>query len=196
METVRVVDPVWDCRGANPRRVGIWVLLIGAGFALPGVYSLHAGLPPNAITLPFAEYVDASKWAPQGWGFFTRDAREQQVLPFVWEKGWKPANLGPHAQLRYAFGLNRRSRAQGVEMGLLQGQIAAKKWSKCDSEPIACLESLPVSERLKNDSPLPSLCGQVAFVRQEPTPWAWAVEGARDIMPAEIVKMEVLCSSK
>jgi hypothetical protein len=36
---------------------------------------------------------------------------------------WRSASLTPYAQVKYAFGLNRRPRAQGVELGLLLGRL-------------------------------------------------------------------------
>lgn len=107
------------------RALGVQVLLVGVVLALFVVYSVHAALPPNAITLPLENSIDIRVFAPQGWAFFTRDPQEARVLPFVRSKSgaWRSANLGPFAQPRYAFGLDRKPRAQGVEIGLLLGML-------------------------------------------------------------------------
>lgn len=224
---------------SRARALGAQVLLVGSVLGLFVLYSVHAALPPNVLELPLERSVEPRKWAPQGWAFFTRNPREPRVLPFVAESGtWRSANLGPHAQARYAFGLDRKSRAQGVEVGLLMGglsgqeqtgqqtgqqagqqtecdqesdactdrsssrgeiglllgSLGGQQWTECDEEPIACIDQLPVETELVNVSPSPTLCGQVAFAKQEQLPWAWAASGGEETMPSEVVRLEVACS--
>jgi antimicrobial peptide system SdpA family protein len=178
--------------------IGIWVVVVTVIFGVPALYSIHAALPPNVVSLPLEELIDARRWAPQGWGFFTRSPREPQVLPFARDPAetWRFAGLPPHVQVAWAFGLNRRSRAQGVEIGLLLGTLPQKVWKSCDAEPVVCVTHAVDAVKITNESPSPTLCGRVALVRQEPLPWAWAADGADEVMPSEIVLLDVSCSKR
>src|SRR4051812_32531054 len=133
-------DRTSDSQNWRTPIVGAWVLFLGVVLSMPVLYSLHSALPPNAITLPFESQTQVLRWAPQGWGFFTRNPREPQIVPFLRNGHWRSANLGPHAQFKYALGLNRRSRAQGVEMGLLLGKLGIAEWTPCEAELATCLE--------------------------------------------------------
>jgi len=177
--------------------VGAWVLTLFVVLSVPAAYSIHARLPTNAISLPWSERVNASLWAPQGWAFFTRDPREAQVTPFVQDTlgNWRSARLAPYARPKYAFGLNRRPRAQGVELGILLALMQRTQWHHCDDDIAVCIGKLSVDASVTNESPIPSLCGYVALVWQEPLPWAWATVDDRETMPSEIVRLQVTCSN-
>ena len=177
--------------------VGSWVCALFLVLGLPAAYSIHARLPANAITLPASEWVDAPLWAPQGWAFFTRDPREKHVIPFIQDgsRNWRSGSLAPYFQWKYAFGLNRRPRAQGVELGILLALIPRAPWHQCSDDIATCIRKLPVDAEVRNESPIPSLCGRVALVSQEPMPWAWASVGDREPVPSEIVSLQVSCSN-
>jgi antimicrobial peptide system SdpA family protein len=180
---------------STERQLGAWVLLVGLGLGLPALYSVHAALPPNAIQLPFADRIEARKWAPQGWAFFTRDPREPDVIAYLpsISGSWRRDASGPQAQVAYAFGWSRRLRAKGVEMGRLLTVLRPSDWRECHAEPPLCFGSLPVQSRLRNSSPIPSLCGDVAFVQQEPVPWAWFTSGVQVTMPSKVIRVKVSC---
>lgn len=138
---------------------------------------------------------------PEGWGFFTRDPREPRIVPYTLnpQGEWQNANLGPHSQGRWIFGFDRRSRAQGVEIGTLFGDVPEAGWTECgdDAEPLdppTCLDlAEPIS--VHNPSESPSLCGTVALVAQEPIPWAWRDAIDTIEMPSRVLLLDVACGS-
>lgn len=180
---------------ARLQRLGIATVAVAALWAVAALYPIQAAAPNNPVTLPFEDRVDSLKVAPQGWAFFTRSPREPYLLPYVRASSgqWESAHVGQHAHPKHAFGLNRASRAQGVEMGLLQSEIDEDDWRDCDGAPEDCLPALPVTVTAENESPRPTLCGDVALLRQEPVPWAWSRGSDPPEMPGEAVRMEVAC---
>lgn len=175
--------------------VGSYVLAVTILLGLPALYSLHAALPPNTVTLPIEQAVNARVWAPQAWKFFTRNPREPRLLLYAQgtDFTWRLASLAPLAQRQYMFGWGRRSRAQGVEAGLLEHEVSPKDWSDCKVQPAVCLNHLEIKAKVTNISPRPSLCGQIGLIRQEPVPWAWAAARATVSMPSKAVRLEVAC---
>jgi antimicrobial peptide system SdpA family protein len=159
-------------------------------------YVLHQMMPFNAVDLPGEHQVQARVWAPQGWKFFTRNPREDWLLPF--HRGpdgeWTTASLGPNGRLDAYFGISRRPRAQGIEIGLLLYKLHKGIWNACNGDPTYCLEHSPIKATLHNRSPNPTLCGVIGFVHQRQVPWAWDARGvAPAFMPSRIAKFEVKC---
>jgi antimicrobial peptide system SdpA family protein len=173
------------------------LLFVGIAWATAGLYIVHAQIPRNVLELPFEQTVRSAIpfFVPEGWAFFTRDPREPRLLPY--RRGtdgiWAYAHAGPHADIRNVFGLDRISRAQGVEIGLLLGEFADTAWRTCTDAPTLCLDDQPPSVPITNHSPAPTLCGDVGLVRQEPVPWAWARVGSETTMPSTVVRLDIRC---
>jgi antimicrobial peptide system SdpA family protein len=106
---------------------------------------------------------------------------------------WAPALKAPHSEPRNLFGLNRASRAQGVEMGLLRGAVREQDFTDCNEEAADCLRRLPPGAALQNSSPDPTLCGPVGLALRAPVPWAWTRDGSTTSMPSRVVRLEVRC---
>lgn len=182
----------------SARWVGVSVLISMLGWGGIAVYSVHASLPSNTVRLPFAEQISTRIWAPEGWAFFTRDPREEDVFVFAPEAAdegpWRSILLSPHASPSNLFGLDRYSRAQGTEIGLLLYELSAEHWRDCDASPEECLVSYgEAAQELENASPRPSLCGSIGFALQRPVPWAWASAEEEIVMPSRIAKVSVQC---
>jgi len=158
-------------------------------------YVVHTQLPSNALRLPGQEPARLTivTLIPQGWAFFTKSPREPQIG--VWQRaagGWRDARLGPHSEPWNALGFNRRSRAQGLEMGIMQTSVPGTAWRPCAGEDVsACLDRAPVAVTVPNAAPRPLHCGFVGLVQRDPLPWAWA--GSRTVMPAKVARLEVSC---
>lgn len=158
-------------------------------------YAAHAALPFNPLRLPLEDKVRMWIFLPEGWSFFTRNAREADLFPFVKRSGsWTPAALTPHAEPHNWGGISRYARAQGIEMGLLVEKMTKEALFKpCKQSPEVCLAASAPARTFVNRSPRPTLCGQVAVVRQEPVPWAWSRSKRPIVMPSEIAVLEVSC---
>jgi len=180
-------------------RLGCRTVALACAWTLAIVYVVLAQLPAAAVTLPGQDALRGPirAGATQGWAFFTKSPREAALTAFSHNGGtsWASAMLGPHSEPRNAFGLGRASRAQGVEMGLLAGALHQENWVDCQDAPLdPCLQQIPPNAvaRVDNPMPAPTLCGQIALKRQEPTPWAWATSEA-EAMPVAVARLEVSC---
>ncbi|MFP2904935.1 SdpA family antimicrobial peptide system protein [Pyxidicoccus sp. 3LFB2] len=182
---------------ARTRRLGLLALGLILGWSTVTVYALHAALPYNPIQLPFEDRINMRLVLPEGWAFFTRDPREDRMLPYVraTDGQWAWASQTPNFQPKNAFGIDRAARAQGVEMGLLMEQAREYARQACEEDPRRCLERASPGKPLRNRSPNPTLCGQVGFVFQRAVPWAWSrtSQGKPIIMPSKVLRLEVEC---
>jgi antimicrobial peptide system SdpA family protein len=189
-----VMSEVWEER-RKLRALGAFTLALTCVWLTIAVNAVHMALPFNPIRLPFERWVHVRFWAPEGWGFFTRNPQEEVLLVFVRERDgqWTSASMGPNGMPRNAFGLNRASRAQNVELGQLAGGIPQKAYQPCQHQPAVCLEQDPVVVSLNNPTPSPTLCGQVGIAMQKPVPWAWSDSRDRIVMPSRVARMKVDC---
>ncbi len=185
---------VWEER-SKLRIFGAFALALACVWLTVCAYAVHAALPFNPIRLPFERWVRVPFWAPEGWGFFTRNPQEEAMLLFVRGRDgqWTSASIGPGGMPKNAFGLNRANRAQSAEAGLLVSKIPQKAFQPCRNQPSVCLEQAPVAMSLNDLTPRPTLCGQIGIVMRKPIPWAWS--GSRDsiIMPSRVARINVGC---
>ncbi|MFJ7590841.1 SdpA family antimicrobial peptide system protein [Streptomyces sp. NPDC097617] len=161
------------------------------------LYAVQEQVPKNVITLPAQNKVKHAvvNIAPQGWAFFTKSPRDPEVVPYKkTPEGWQALSLTPHASPRNAFGLNRESRAQGVEIAMLLAAAQKSDWRECTDSGQTCLSgSGDAARQLENSSPDPTLCGTVGLLQERPTPYAW-----RDLVPEShsterVMVLEVTC---
>jgi sporulation delaying protein A len=161
-----------------------------------GLYAVHGQMPRNVIELPFESRLRPllPYLTPEGWAFFTRSAREPKLVTYrlASDGRWQSADLGPHSRPTNLFGLDRRSRAQGVEIALLLGTIRTDRQVECKEAIPKCLESLRAVP-IRNVSPAPSLCGDVGVAQQEPLPWAWSGAASEVTMPSKVVRLAITC---
>jgi antimicrobial peptide system SdpA family protein len=176
------------------KRIAVTGSLVATFWLIVIVYALHGGMAFNPIALPM-ESPSVRLFAPQGWKFFTRNPQEQATLVFQATTGgsWSSASLTPNSRFSNGFGLSRRGRAQGIEIGLLLRSVVPSAFIECTTEPASCFGSLAEIGPVQNGSPDPSLCGLVGVAMQRPVPWAWARSKKRVVMPSRVIKMRVIC---
>lgn len=120
--------------------VGV-AMLVAVPYVVVATYSAFGGLPYNSIHLPGVTAIAPVRWLPQGWAFFSRDAREQDLYLWRWSDGrWQPASRAPHGEPRNLFGFARASRSQRAEAAALAGSVPDSLWSDCRAADTQCLE--------------------------------------------------------
>lgn len=174
---------------------GLLSIVVSCAWLLIFIYSVHAALAFNPITLPLEEHISPQIWLPQGWKFFTRNPREDIMRPYVRgaNRRWIGAFRGPNAGSSNLFGIRRATRAQGIELGLLMTSVNEAAWQECKEEPITCLEGAPLTTIVKSVNPNPTLCGEIGLTLQPPTPWAWSRSRRKTIMPSKVTRVYVKC---
>jgi antimicrobial peptide system SdpA family protein len=164
-----------------------WTLLFG--------YSIHAALPFNPVNLPLVKTLRVRIFMPQGWKFFTRNPREEQIkaLSKDSEGKWQSALIGANASVANLFGLRRNSRAQGIELGLIVTSLKKNQWVECKDRLDICAEKTCNVGHVANTSPNPTFCGEAVLIKQSPVPWAWSRAKRPVIMPSKCVRVNVSC---
>ncbi|MSR07332.1 MAG: SdpA family antimicrobial peptide system protein [Gemmatimonadetes bacterium] len=179
----------------KPGTVGAGVLGILLLWVVVAAYSLQAVLPHNPIRLPLEREIEARRWLPEGWAFFTRSPREADVSFYALRDGdWVSLVRSPHGRPSNMFGFNRASRAQYVDAALIMTTIPADAWTGCRGTPAACLDRAKRAPKdFVSKAGHPTLCGEIGLVRQQPVPWAWAAGGKPVAMPFSVVRIAVQC---
>ncbi len=178
-ETETRIEPRW-----HDSILGFVCLLLIIGWAVVFGYSIHAALPLNPINLPLEESVKPRVWVPQGWKFFTRSPREDVISVFARQAdgGWANALHGPNGSPSNLFGISRATRAQGIEIGILQVAVSRLEWHSCKAAVEQCVEQAPIVpvpiriplqiqlSVVNSVSPYNHLCRGHGVVREEKSP--------------------------
>ncbi|MCM3269767.1 SdpA family antimicrobial peptide system protein [Paenibacillus elgii] len=177
-------------------RLGIIFLSVSLVWVYIFAAAIHSVMPVNAITqIPFANKLKIVTWFPQGWGFFSKNPREPQ-FKVVNISNEAVAVAWPNNIPENFFGLKRFGRSQGIEAGYLVSKIPETHKKDCTENPYSCLKESEASVEIENQTSLPTLCGDIGFVFQEPVPWAWSGNRENIEMPSKVMRVTVKCSGK
>ncbi|WP_312755493.1 SdpA family antimicrobial peptide system protein [Rummeliibacillus suwonensis] len=155
--------------------------------------SIHSALSASALDIQLEKDIKIQTWMPQGWGFFSKDPREELTVAYNLNTG-KEAGMWPNTRVENYFGLKRLGRSQSVELGLIETNINPSVWEGCKKDSLNCLNKASVAGKVTNTIPNASLCGDIGFVKQRPVPWAWSKHSNNIDMPSKIVRVNVVCS--
>ncbi|TCP61544.1 SdpA family antimicrobial peptide system protein [Baia soyae] len=174
-----------------------WILLISIViWFLLFFTSIHSVMPVNGIRITeFEKKIKIATWFPQGWGFYSKNPREEQFMTFDISKKDIAANW-PNSRSENWFGLKRFGRSQGIEAGLINSKIPRSHFQECRDEPLNCLEKSKIVFELENPTPEPTICGDIGIAFQQPIPWAWSNSRKKIEMPSKVVRVKVICSKK
>ncbi len=153
-----------------------------------------ASLPENPLTPGFATKKIFKSVMPQGWGFFTRNPRENQLFLFrVVDNSLELVNNSENSLSHNLYGLRRIHSAIGIEFGVLLNRVKDSDWIECDSSIYSCVQNEVIpSVIIKNMNPEPILCGDFVVVEQEVVPWVW-YNSSNINMPLKFTKISVRC---
>jgi sporulation delaying protein A len=171
---------VLRCRSMKPTViVGI---VYAAMLTVAGISSMAATLPSNIVwertQLP-AVRVELNMIAEQNFAFFTRSPETEQIDVYRLQRdGSVGASLlvTPQARSANLLGLSRNQRAQGPELANLLRAVPANVWADCaELDRTTCIDGVVRRPKalLRNNSPVPTVCGQVALTVESTTKWAY-----------------------
>jgi antimicrobial peptide system SdpA family protein len=130
---------------------------------------------------------------PEGWGFFTRNPREKDLIVARRDTHGAWRLEPPHASASHWFGLDRTSRVLPIEANQILGAVKGK-FSPCTNGWQSCLEAAQVYVAPRDDR-RPYLCGDAALVRRAPVAWAWQHLLEPERMPTDVFRFQVRCKS-
>lgn len=147
-----------------------------------GGVSLAASVPPNIVwgraQLPGLR-ANLNKIVGQDFAFFTRSPETDEIDAYrLTPEGTIGDSLlvTPQAEPGNLYGVSRTQRAQGPELAILLREVPASGWIDCATRDRgSCIDELRGRRkaRLHNDSPLPTLCGDVVLSIESTTKWAY-----------------------
>lgn len=152
--------------------------------------AINTILPANPIKTPDKLSLITMSIFPQGWGFFSKDPRDDHFYVIDIPSGELGASW-PNMTLKNWGGLKRFGRSQGIELGRIYSQVKEQDMVECNETPLQCLEDQGDVINITNDSPSPTITGDVGIVVQESVPWVWAKKVNKEDMPSKIVRLKV-----
>lgn len=164
-----------------------WLALWGAFV----VWTAVCALPHNPLSPGLGMERHMRLLLPEGWGFFTRDAREKDLLIAHFGSSGQLRIEPPHAHVDNAFGLLRKTRVLAVEANQILSESQAR-FTPCRGSLADCLAQAPV-QKLASNAARPYLCGDLALLRRAPVPWSWIGLLSADEMPTEVYRARIRC---
>lgn len=157
--------------------------------------TLLSALPYNPISLNFSTELSLKLMMPEGWGFFSRNPREQDLLIYKKQNSeWKSV-LNPLTSSENWFGFSRDARSLSVEAAMLLDGVDKSNWIQCEDKYFqSCISEKNVSiTELTNESPHPVICDTICMILTEPVPWAWSKDMHHSGMPSKILYLKIEC---
>lgn len=178
--------PAADCRSST------WWLTAAACWAtLLAIASLSVitALPRNLINQAIPRDVSdvVRSIAPQGWSFFTRDARSANFSAWRLTSSDKSVSAARLVDEQASWaGLNRIGRVIDSQLMDLSGSLEGR-WIACPTTSVnltACLTDASKADefRVRLRASSAQYCGPLLLVREEPIPWGYrnlVTEGRR-----------------
>jgi len=170
------------------RFVCFWGVLI----IFIGVVALSF-MPYNPIRLSTNTKFAMLNIAPQGWGFFTRNPREERFMVFDENKNEIDFRITSASNL---FGLKRRNRAMTSEVANILNKVNANNVISCDGSIFDCISNLEINQldTVDNIVSSPVLCGKYFIKIQKPIPWAWSKSWKEIIIPYKMASVMITCN--
>ncbi|EJR26667.1 MULTISPECIES: SdpA family antimicrobial peptide system protein [Bacillus] len=156
-------------------------------------FALFNALPDSPIRKEEKGFNMAIQFMPQGWGFFSKSPRDETI--FVHELQGSNHIQWPNNTAENLFGISRKGRGQGIELGLITSSLKKEDWITCDDGIKECKKKEKLNAiEVENSTPVPNVCGPYIVETREPVPWAWAKITDGENYPTKIVKVNVKCS--
>ncbi|WP_177205470.1 SdpA family antimicrobial peptide system protein [Halpernia frigidisoli] len=110
---------------------------------------------------------------PQGWAFFTRNARENEIMLYKFDKNkLRCINTSSSLNLYLIFGLKRNNRRVSFAMGSVFSTPV--KWRKFTNNEEVFADKNFNTFRFGHNSDSKLKTGNYVAVSEERIPWAWA----------------------
>lgn len=127
---------------------------------------------------------------PQGWGFFSKDPREETL--YVEELEHSSEIQWPNNNIKNFFGISRYGRSQGTDIGLIQKKIPNNKWKNCKEGIDFCKDKIN-TVTIHNNVLKPNVCGNYIFYKSEPVPWSWNKYMKQTEYTSKAIKVNIKC---
>lgn len=164
------------------------------GFILFSVV-LFSSIPFNPIQYNANYIEEVFTYTPQGWAFFTRDAREEQAYIYKVENNKLKKISQKHADINNFIGLSRKVSKLAMEVEVIATLIDKKRFPQTTWNYNENLYGKVPSRfvEVRNLIKSPILCGDYVIVYHSVVPWAWSKSKRKIKMPAKVLKVRIKC---
>ncbi|MBT8317779.1 MAG: SdpA family antimicrobial peptide system protein [Lutibacter sp.] len=126
---------------------------------------------------------------PQGWGFFTRNPREELITVYKSHNDSLVKITEQNSSLSSFLGISRKSRLHNIELGTILSKIDENMWVKGKPNELKF-------DNIKYDTIMSSfypknMIGEYFIVKQERIPWAWSKNHKNLVMPYNYARIYV-----
>lgn len=127
--------------------------------------------------------------APQGWGFFTRSPKDDNVDVYVVNKGDLSLLSYPNASYKNYLGCSRKSRTIGMEISIVMEKLKNVSWDTVIVDRPQL--QIPMMVHHVNPKFLNYLSkGEYLLVKKPITPWAW-YGNKYNFIPYETIHVQI-----
>lgn len=155
-------------------------------FVLGNVFSSTIPIPNDKT---FENKTTIFSFIPQGWGFFTRDPRENIINVYKRKDGKLFKVTKTNSSSESYFGISRENRLKNIELGIITSKFKDVQWSEGAKNNFV-LENIKTDTITHNFKPQ-HFFGEYYIVEQERIPWAWAKNYRNLVMPYKYIKIYV-----
>ena len=165
-----------------------WILLLAFIFCKVAL----SALPYSPISPGFNEKAGWMSFVPQGWGFFTRNPREPDILVFQRNNHcWSKLNTMPISNPNNILGLNRKPRAQSVELAMIMASVKDANWRNALINKNAFTIPVGTPFVITTTKKYATLTDTICIVQQQPVPWAWSWHRNKISLPSKYIVLYV-----
>lgn len=144
-------------------------------------------IPYNLVTGNLKKIKLISTVSPQGWGFFTKSPREENIYIYSLNDNLVKNEMPTNSHYSNYFGISKKSRMVGYEVSMILTQLKHEKWSSFNGVFVNDKKGIIVDNSnlhfLKN--------GKYALVKEKITPYLW-----RKLTTPKKEIIYVVCSGK
>ncbi|MRM96251.1 SdpA family antimicrobial peptide system protein [Riemerella anatipestifer] len=158
---------------------------------------LISSIPFNPIQYKINFVKQVYTYLPQGWAFFTRDARENQLYIYKINNNKLEIINQKHSNFENIMGLSRRVSKLVLEAEVVSNIIGKNNFYKTNWNFDSNLHGIIPNNKivLKNPIKSPILCGDYVFVYHKIVPWAWSKNTRKIRMEGTIIKVRIKCQN-
>ncbi|MGW7932793.1 SdpA family antimicrobial peptide system protein [Staphylococcus xylosus] len=153
-------------------------------------YSILESLGENVLSKMGTPNFQIQKILQQDWGFFSKNPKQTDL---VYIKNDGKELFYPNAQLSNLWGINRKARAQGTEVGLLFEEIEEKDIKKIKMFYSDFINHVKDEEFIKveNKEINPTMKGEYILFTGQFTPFPWAKDTKDKFIVEKYIKVNI-----
>lgn len=179
------------------RRVIIFYLLYFCTIVFI-VFLTVISIPNNPISLRYNLNINKKMNAllPEGWAFFTRDCKEEQIYIYRLSDEFKPNILSfKTSDLDQFIGINRHNRVMHNKIGSILSGIDDSLFYESDID----IRKLKIDSITKANVSISNskICGKYLIKLQKPVSWTWYSSNIKNPhTPYKVIVLNLNCNDK